>query len=307
MSSNQPQSSRPLTRATVVVVGSGAIGGYFGYALERAGHQVVLCARRPFERLTVETEGSVASVDAPVITDPDQCPTGDWVILATKGHQTAGAAPWLAAACGEQTSAVVVLQNGVEHTERVSGLSGGVPVVPAVVLCGAEALEPGRIRHHGFSALTVSDTELGHAVAALFAGGPATVNVSPTFELDMWWKLVQNVTGGPLTAITGRRLEVMTETEIAKLGVELALETAAVARGCGVPMTDELAAGVVDSFRMVGPTMGTSMLYDRMAGRPLECEELTGAVVRLGERHGVPTPLNRAVLTLLRNLGPLPG
>jgi len=292
-------------RATVVVVGCGAIGGYFASALERAGHRVILCARHPFDRLRVETEGGLYTVDAPVITDPGQCPTADWLVLATKGHQTQGAADWLAAACGPRTIGVLVLQNGVEQVERVAPLVGRIPVVPAVVLCGAEALGPGRIRHHGFSSLIVPDSEPGQAAARLFGRGPATVTVSPAFELDRWRKLVQNITAGPLTAITGRRLEVMQEPEVAALAADLAREAAAVARASGVAMTDELATGVVDGLHRVGPTMGTSMLYDRMAGRPLECEELTGAVVRLGERHGVATPHNRAVLTLLRNLAPL--
>ncbi|HEY6622315.1 MAG TPA: 2-dehydropantoate 2-reductase [Acidimicrobiales bacterium] len=302
MPGDLPPPSQPPSPSTVVVIGSGAIGGYFGFALERAGHQVVLCAHRPFGQLTVETEGKLMTVGAPVITDPGECPTADWVVLATKGHQTAGAAPWLAAACGASTSAILVLQNGIEHRERVSGLTGGVPVVPAVVSCGAELVEPGRVRHHGYSALTVADTDLGRAAAALFAGGPATATPSSDFERNLWLKLVQNVTGGPLTAITGRRLEVMAQPEIAGLAVELAVEAAEVARACGVALSDEVATAVVDGFRSVASTMGTSMLYDRMAGRPLECEELTGAVVRLGARHGVPTPCNRWMLTLLRNL-----
>ncbi|HWE70327.1 MAG TPA: 2-dehydropantoate 2-reductase N-terminal domain-containing protein, partial [Acidimicrobiales bacterium] len=247
MSSEPPPPPRPLPPSTVVVIGSGAIGGYFGFALERAGHRVVLCARRPFDQLTVETEGRRMTVMGPVITDPGECPAADWVVLATKGHQTAGAAPWLSAACRE-AAAVLVLQNGVEHRERVSGFTGGVPVVPAVVLCGAEVVEPGRVRHHGHSAITVPDTELGRATAELFAGGPATVTLSSDFERDLWLKLVQNVTGGPLTAITGRRLEVMSQPEIAGLAVELAVETAAVARGCGVDLSDEVATAVVDGF-----------------------------------------------------------
>jgi 2-dehydropantoate 2-reductase len=307
MTEDRPVAPEALARGPVAVVGCGAIGGYFAFALKQAGQQVVLCTRRPFDRLRVETEGEVHAVDAPVITDPGDCPTADWVVLATKGHQTAGAADWLAAACGQHTTGVLVLQNGVEHVERVTPFVGGTPVVPAVVLCGAEVREPGWILHHGFSSLIVPDSDLGPAVARLYGNGPATVSLSPSFELERWRKLVQNITAGPLTAITGRRLEVMQETEVADLAADLALEAAAVAQACGVAMTDELATGVVDGFRRVGPTMGTSMLYDRLAGRQLECEELTGAVVRLGERHGVPTPGNRAVLTLLRNLGPLPG
>ncbi|HEY1989526.1 MAG TPA: 2-dehydropantoate 2-reductase [Acidimicrobiales bacterium] len=305
MTDDQPVGPEPPAR-TVAVVGCGAIGGYFAFALEKAGQHVVLCTRQPFDRLRVETEGAVHTVDAPVITDPGDCPNADWVVLATKGHQTAGAADWLVTASGHHPTGVLVLQNGVEHVERVAPFVGGTPVVPAVVLCGAEALEPGFVRHHGFSSLIVPDSDLGWAVARLFGNGPTGVTVSPSFELERWRKLVQNITAGPLTAITGRRLEVMQEPEIAELAAELALEAAAVARACGVAMTDELATGVVDGFRRVGPTMGTSMLYDRLAGRRLECEELTGAVVRLGERHGVPTPGNRSVLTLLRNLGPLP-
>jgi len=280
-------------------VGAGAIGGYFAYELGRAGHDVVLCVRRGFDRLVVETEGRLETLDAPVLTDPGCCPIGEWVILATKAHQTASAAEWLHRACGGPTRGVAVLQNGIDHRDRVASWTGNTPVLPTVVRCAAEVLFPGRVRHHGFSTLDVPDGSLGRDFAALFARTAATVVQRDEFELAQWRKLLQNVAIAPLTALTGRRLEVLRRDDVGALATGLAREAIAVGRAAGLPLAPEEADALVEETRFVAPDMGTSMLYDRLAGRPLEVEELTGAVVRKGNALGVPVPLNIAISALL--------
>jgi 2-dehydropantoate 2-reductase len=79
----------------------------------------------------------------------------------------------------------------------------------------------------------------------------------------------------------------------------LAREAIAVGRAAGLPLVAEEAEALVEEACVAAPDMGTSMLYDRLAGRPLEVEELTGAVVRKGNALGVPVPLNVAVSALL--------
>src|SRR5215204_7324681 len=98
----------------IAVVGAGAIGATFAAALERAGHELVLCARTPVGQITVERDGEPPqALSSPIAITPEGG-RANWVLLAVKAHQTAGAAPWLAALARPGT-VVVALQNGVEH------------------------------------------------------------------------------------------------------------------------------------------------------------------------------------------------
>lgn len=292
----------------IALIGAGSIGGYVAWQLVRAGRSVTLCVRVPFEQLVVIDDGGAHPVDAEVCSDPRRLAQAEWVLLATKAHQTQDAAAWLAAACGPSTRAVVVLQNGVDHAERVAPFVGATPILPAVVSIGAEVLAPGRIRHHAYSNLEVPDGELGRAFAALFAGSDLEVTTTADFGASLWRKLISNVTASPITALTGRRIEVMADPAVRALAVGLAAECIAVARAEGAAIPVEAAALLVEGIAKNAagwPPFGSSMLYDRLAGRDTEHETLTGAVVRLGARHGIATPLNAAMLSLLRVAAPL--
>jgi 2-dehydropantoate 2-reductase len=292
----------------IALIGAGSIGGYVAWQLTRAGQAVTLCVRSPFEQLIVEDDGGSHPIEATVLADPGRLAPAEWVLLATKAHQTPDAAGWLAAACGPATRAVVVLQNGVDHEERVAPLVGATPILPAVVSIGAEVLAPGRIRHHAYSSLEVPEGELGRAFAALFAGSDLGVTVTGDFRSSLWRKLVSNVTASPITALTGRRIEVMADPAVRALAVGLAAECIAVARAEGASIPVEAANQLVEGIAKNAagwPPFGSSMLYDRLAGRDTEHEALTGAVVRLGARHGIATPLNSAMLSLLRAAAPL--
>jgi len=291
----------------IAVIGAGSIGGYVAWQAARAGHAVVLGVRSPFERLVVVDDAGEHPVDAAVRATPAAMRPAEWVLLATKAHQTADAAGWLRAACGPATRAVVVLQNGVEHAERVAPFVGGTPILPAVVSIGAEVLAPGRIRHHAYAGLEVPEGDLGRDFAALFAGSDLGVTRVPDFRTTAWRKLISNVTASPITSLSGRRIEVMADPVVRDLAVGLAAECVEVARADGAAIPSAFAAEFVETMAKnaaTWPSFGSSMLYDRTAGRPTEHEALTGAVVRIGARLGVATPLNAAVLALLRAAAP---
>lgn len=284
----------------VVVVGTGSIGGYFAAELARGGRDVVLCSRTPFERLVVEhLDGSTVEIDQPALTDPADVPEAEWVLLATKANQTDAAAGWLQRACGPATKGVAVLQNGVDHEARVRPYVGSTPVLPVIVLCGAEAVAPGRIVHHGHADLGVPEGDLGRSFAALFEGVNAHIVFHDDFVSAVWRKLLTNVTAAALTCLTTTRLGVMRRPDIADLAVALGEECFRVANAAGADIPIDEARVAVEGMKRTNPQMGSSMLYDRLAGRPLEYEAITGAVVRHGRRHGIATPLNDAVYALL--------
>jgi 2-dehydropantoate 2-reductase len=97
-------------RGSVAVVGVGAVGGVVAAELT--------CVREPFDRIVIAASDGTREATCAVVTDPGQTAPASWVLVATKAHQTAGAAPWLAALVG-RTTRVAVLQNGVEHSSTV--------------------------------------------------------------------------------------------------------------------------------------------------------------------------------------------
>jgi 2-dehydropantoate 2-reductase len=299
---DRPRSGSPPAR--VAVIGVGAVGGYFAARAAAAGAEVWLCTRRPFDRLRIVSTGPnggdvETEVPAEVVIDPARLPGYgfDWVLLATKAHQVPLVAPWLTAAVGPGT-AVVVLQNGVRHAERVAAFAPADQVLPAVVYINAEAEGPGLIRHRAGGVLQVPDVLLAQRLAerVLTAG---EVRLTEDFATAAWTKLCVNSAANTLTALTGRRLEVLRRDDIAQLALGIMAEVVAVARADGAEVPDGLPEFTVRRLRGQPPGAGTSMLYDRLAGRRLEHDALLGAVVRIGAELGVPTPTCGAVLPLL--------
>jgi len=288
---------------SVAVIGAGGVGTLVAAHLQEAGHDVTLCVRRPVDRLVVETPARTRRLPARSVLDPDAVGVADWVLLATKGHQTRDAAPWLARLAGER-SVVVVLQNGVDHRERLAPLVGGAELLPALVYTYAESVEPGHVRHSKGNHLVVPAGRCGARFAALLASSGLQVRQDPDFHTAAWRKLLGNVAANPVTALTGRRGEVLHDVDVLRLCTAVMRECVEVARAEGADLGEQDVAALEEVFRTFPPDAGTSMLWDRLAGRRLEHELINGAVVRAGRRRGIPTPLNEALLTLLRAIDP---
>ncbi|HET8953708.1 MAG TPA: 2-dehydropantoate 2-reductase [Solirubrobacteraceae bacterium] len=280
----------------IAVVGTGAIGATFAAALERAGHTgLVLCARTPRE-LTVERDGEPPqALTAPTVTNPEEAGgRADWVLLAVKAHQTAGAAPWLEELAGPGT-VVVVLQNGVEQRELVTPLARGAAVLPSVVWVPAEVAAPGRVRQRGPVALTVPDGPEGRALQGLLRDG---VTVSDDFATVAWHKLAVNAVAG-LMVLARRRAGMFARADVAELARAYAEEVFAVARAAGADPSPGAVGELLAYYRDLPGDLGTSMLFDAEAGRALEWEARNGVVRRLGALHEIPTPISDVVVPLL--------
>ena len=218
--------------------------------------------------------------------------------MTTKAQDTASAAPWFASLVGPGTI-VAVVQNGIDQETRVAGLPAGTAIVPAIIYCSVERTAPGRILHHASAKLVVPESEAGAAVAALFAGTLFEVVREAAFRTAAWRKLLSNVAVNAVTSLTLRRVRVFADPAVRALAAGLLAEAAAVARADGADLQAADVEAVLANMGRLNPDGGTSMLYDRLAGRPLEHEYITGAVVKAAERHGVDVPLNRAVYALL--------
>ncbi len=287
---------------TVAVIGLGSIGGVAAGCLAAAGaHDIVACTRKPIERLTLDGPNGTAELPLRSLTDPAQAKPADWVLLCTKTHQTAATAPWLKRLCVPATR-VAVLQNGIDHVARVAPLAGGATVLPVVVYYNGERLAADRVRlRQGANTdFVVPNDDSGRAFARLFEGTPLRVQCGDDFVTLAWRKLLLNAVASPMTALTLQRQAVLRRPDIRELCTAVLDEAIAVGRAAGAKLADDEAARTLATLYTFAGELGTSMYFDRLAGRPLEIEALNGAIVAAGARHGIATPLNRALLALLR-------
>jgi 2-dehydropantoate 2-reductase len=289
------------TSQRVAVIGGGAVGCYMATEAYAAGHEVILCLRTAFERLTVDS--SIISEDVPVTitADPDKQTVADWVLITTKAQDTLSTKPWLDHLVDSHT-VIVLLQNGINHEKRLDQIIHGVFVLPALVYVAVERISPGHIVHRGGSRILVPNGEYGEMFRDLLFGSNTEVLLEPDFLTATWKKLLSNLAANPITTLTLQRIGIMQRPDVQKLARGLLQEGIAVGRVAGAMVGQEDIEQTLDFYAQFKPDGGTSMLYDRLAGRPLEHEYITGAVVSMGERYGVATPLNQILLTLLRAL-----
>jgi 2-dehydropantoate 2-reductase len=279
----------------VAIVGVGAIGGIIAAHLCASGeHSVTACVRTPFDRIEVVfPEGTVIAEPAQLVS-PEHVVPSEFVIVATKAHDTAGAAAWLDALCRPETC-VGVLQNGVEHVERVAPYVNGATVVPVVVDCPAHRTAPGRVVMRGPLMLVLPFAGDEAGLVEMFMRGGIPMSGHRDFTTVLWKKLCLNVTGA-IPALENRTTEVFHDPAIGTLAHDLILECVAVGRAEGAKIEASIAAEIVAGLQQAPPGTATSMLQDRRAGRPLEVDARNGAVVRFGEKHGIATPANRDIL-----------
>ena len=314
-----------------VIAGAGAIGGYIGARLAKAGADVVLFARGPHLRAMEERGLRVVSPDGdfevrPAVTgDLSTIGTADVIFLGVKAHGLTALAPGLRQLYGPNT-VVVSTQNGIPwwyfhgHGGELDGLPlehvdpGGViaasiepeRVVGSLAYFATDIAEPGVIHHTEGNKLSLGEpngtrSERTKAIAdALIAAG-LRCPVTTRFRHEIWVKLLGNVAFNPISALTGGTLEqLVRHAETAALVREIMTETEAVAARLGIELSISIdqrmaGAGKVGAHK-------TSMLQDYEAGRPMELEAVVGAVIEVGNRLGVSMPATRAMYACARFL-----
>jgi 2-dehydropantoate 2-reductase len=315
----------------IVIAGAGAIGGYIGARLAKAGADVVLFARGPHLRamqlhgLRVTSPEGDFHVTPAVTGDLSTIGQVDVVFLGVKAHSLTALAPSLPPLFGPDT-VVVSTQNGIPwwyfqgHGGELEGLRlervdpGGIiaaaieprRVVGSLAYFAADVAEPGVIHHTEGNRISFGEPDgtkserLRRIAEALIAAG-FRCPVTPRFRHELWVKLLGNVAFNPISALTGGTLEqLVRDDETARLVRQIMAETEAVAGRLGIELPisiDQRMAGA----EKVGAHK-TSMLQDYEAGRPLELEAVVGAVVELGERLGVEMPATRAMYACARFL-----
>jgi 2-dehydropantoate 2-reductase len=301
----------------ILVMGSGGVGGYFGARLAQAGCEVGFVARGAHLQ-AMQTQGlRVASPlgdlhlppDMPTVRvseDPTALGTPDLVMFGVKLWDTETAARALAPALGPQTI-VVSFQNGVVKDEILAGIVGRERLLGGVAYIGASIGEPGLIRHTGTMQKLAFGELDGRASSPRVeafrqACSAAGIGLDPPGDIrtTIWEKFVFLVALSATTTAARVPIGVIRAHERPRaLLRSLMLEVVAVARAEGVDIPDRFVDARMAFVDQLAPTMTSSMHHDLERGNRLELPWLSGDVVARGERLGVPTPCNRALVDVL--------
>jgi 2-dehydropantoate 2-reductase len=303
----------------LAILGAGAIGGFLGARLARAGEEVLLIARGPHleamrrDGLRVIESTGEYTVRPEVSDDWSTLRGTDAVFVTLKAHSLPPVAQQLASALGPQT-AVVSAQNGIpwwyfqQYGGQLEGLHletvdpGGVTasaidpgrVIGCVVYPAATLEAPGVIRHVEGDRFSLGELDgrssrrVEELAAALTRAG-LKAPVQTNIRQDLWVKLLGNAVFNPMSALTRASLQDIAESAVAAPVVRGAMEEVVeVARHLGIEIPVSIDRRIRGAARVGGHR--TSMLQDLVAGRPLEIDALTGSVVELGDRLSVPVP-----------------
>jgi 2-dehydropantoate 2-reductase len=284
--------------AHVAIVGPGAVGGVMAAWLASSGHHTVtLCARRPIGELVV-TVGERQLISRPaVVTEPERATPVDWLLVTTKAYDAAGAARWLPTLTRNDTP-VAILQNGVEHRERFASYLPAARIVPVMVDCPAERTAVNQVRQRGTAKMVVGDDPLGRSFAELFADTEIEVTLTADLKSALWRKLCLNAAGA-VCALLLKPAGIMRDEKIGDIARGLVRECIAVGRSEGAVLDDSLVESVLAACRNAPADSVNSLHADRAAGRPMETDARNGVIVRLGRKHGLPTPYNEMTVALL--------
>lgn len=295
----------------IAVVGAGGIGGYFGGMLAHAGADVTFLARGAHlhalqrDGLRLTTSHGDYTIHVRATDDPTAIGPVDLVLFCVKSQDTEAAAAAIRPLVRDDT-AILSLQNGIDNEEKIAAIVGrgivlgGVARIEATIVEPGVVMQAGRARSIELGALRPEDRPVAERVYEELRRGGFPVKLVDDTRFALWDKFYFLASIAGTTALARATIrQIVGWPPTRQLFSDALREAVAVARAEGVdlgPDAVERALRIADSAH---ETMRTSLERDLSRGRPLEVEALNGMIVRLGERHGVPTPIHRCIYATL--------
>jgi 2-dehydropantoate 2-reductase len=226
-------------------------------------------------------------------------PEKSLIILTTKAYDSAEAIGSIASLFRKDT-AILVLQNGLGNEEIVRRASGGrAMVLRGVTKVAAEFLGPGRTKFWKGETI-IESNDVGAKIAATWKECSLEARVSEHINEEVWKKMVVNCVVNPLTALFRvRNCEIWADS-LETVREAIVSECSDVARAEGIVLAPDMAERL--QRRLTGYTNYSSMYQDIARRRKTEIDFLNNKIVELGRKHGINTPVNETIVSLIKFL-----
>jgi len=294
----------------IAVVGAGAVGGYFGGMLARAGASVIMIGRPALVEavkkngLFLDAVQFKETVRVEASTELKDARGAEIVLFCVKTTDNAATSKELAPLLAPG-AVVVSMQNGVDNAEQIHAASG-IDAISAVVYVAAAVPEPGRVKHSGRGDLVVGPrSEKSERVAATFERAGVGCRIADNIAGELWTKLTWNCALNAVSALARVPYGQIAASPDARKMVETAVyEILAVAKAAGIhpPGFEDPQVALTGAFQIATQMAEaySSTAQDLMRGKRTEIDSLNGYISRRGAELGVPTPVNHTLYTLVK-------
>lgn len=297
----------------IAIVGAGGIGGGYGAALAKAGADVTFIARGAHlaamksKGLRVEGGRGETHVSPTQATDdPRTVGPVDVVLFCVKLWDVDSAGQQIKPMVGKDT-AVVTLQNGIDAHERLVPVLGKAAVMPGVANISATIAEPGVIRQTGtvmrmvFGELNGARSARGQALAAVCAKAGIDGVFSEVILTELWMKFILLASNASMMALARLPIgNLRDDPDIAPYFIAAYEEVVAVGRAAGIALPADAVDRTLNFNRNAPAHLMASMGADLLRGNRIELPWLSGKVIELGRKHGVPTPTHAFLYAMLK-------
>jgi 2-dehydropantoate 2-reductase len=296
----------------ILIVGAGAVGGYFGSRLAQAGRDVTFLVR-PARAKQLRRDGlRIISPHGDAVLSPKLVSAEeidmpyDLVFVSVKAYALEAAMNDFSVAVGPQTMILPVL-NGMRHIELLTKRFGEHAVIGGVCLVAAEIDAHGRIVQLADVQQLVYGERNGESTPRLktldatLQGAGFDARLSTDIMQEMWEKWIQLATLGAITCLMrGTIGEIVTASGGAKLSIEMLNESMAIATACGHKPSEDFLSRNAAAMTRPGSSLTSSMYRDLRKGASVEADHILGDFIECGSAHGVSTPLLKAAFVNLR-------
>jgi 2-dehydropantoate 2-reductase len=294
----------------IAVVGAGAVGGYFGGLLARAGAPVVMIGRPPFVEavkkngLFLDTLHFQESVRVEASTELGAVRGAEIVLFCVKTTDNAGTARAIAPLLAPN-ALVLSFQNGVDNVEQIRA-AAAMEALPTVVYVAASVPEPGRVKHVGRGDLVFGPrNEKTERVASLFSRANVPSKISDNIAGELWTKLIWNCALNAVSALGRAKYgQIAASADARKLVETVVDEVLTVARAADIhpPGLEDPKAAIAGAFKIALQMSEalSSTAQDMNRGKRTEIDSLNGYISRRGAEVGVPTPVNHTLYALVK-------
>jgi 2-dehydropantoate 2-reductase len=300
----------------IAIMGSGATGTYYGAKLARAGYDVTFIARgahlKALQSGGVHVSGQEEFHLPHVRATSDTASVGavDVLLFCVKTYDTDEAIRLSMPMVGPQTM-VLPLQNGVDSYDRIGAAVGPERVVGGLCRISVDIPTPGTVRLSSpfreiiFGEMDGTPSARTAAFGAALERAEIPHRLSAEIPTEIWKKFIFITAFSALTGATRSPIGPIRECpESFALYARLAAEALAVGLAEGVPIEQAYADDLVKQARTLAAGMKASLLVDLERGRRTEVETLQGAVVRLGTKHGIATPVTEVLYGVIKMYQP---
>jgi 2-dehydropantoate 2-reductase len=297
----------------IAIMGAGGLGSYLGGRMVQAGHDVSFIARGDHFQalldngLEVKSDyGNFKLKQVKAVSNPSETGKVELVFFCVKSYDALSAAKLIKPIVRKESLVIPVL-NGIDHIDILGNELGHDPILGGVAMIVAHLRKPGVIAQIGelhfieFGEIGGGNSERCDEIQETLAETGIVFRAVPNIMERMWWKLcIVSGFAGVYSVVRANNATISESPEAIDLLRQSILETISVAQANGIDLSKDIAHEILAGRENASPDYKPSMLVDLEKGKPIELEAIIGVIIRLGNRLGVPTPVNNYIYACLK-------